>query len=273
MADSGKLQSAATLCDLPDDELVRYGHELGLDLTPGTPRGELLRRVREREALIPQLDREALLDIVMWMRWPVRKSADKEELVRHIARSTKMDFDDISDRGLHALARLRGVTPGANESKESLVRRIRKAEGLRARLRRKRRSIVGAWMSRVFEAKRTDDGDYHFLPDEESVPIKEQIETTGVVSGIARTIRNVADDYVRQKLDEIERRIDRKLDEIDSRLEEWRDREVANRIRLIRITLITAIIVALISLGYDQLKSSNMETAPTRDGVSSVQED
>lgn len=256
MADSGKMQSAASLSDLPDDELARYGRELGLDTATGMARGELLRRVRERQGLIPELDHQALLDIVMWMRWPVRKSAGKEELVRLIARSTKIDFGGISDRGLKALARLRGVAPAPDEPKESLAARIRKAEGFRVRLRRKRRSMVGALMSRLFENRQTDDGDYHFLPDEEErVPIKDHIENVGVVGGIARTIRGVADDYVREKLDEIERRIDGKLDEIDRRLEEWRDREVANRIRLMRITLITAIVVALLSLGYNCAKS------------------
>ena len=77
--------------------------------------------------------------------------------------------------------------------------------------------------------------------------------------GIARTIRGVADDYVHEKLDEIERRIDAKLEQIDQRLEEWRDREVTNRIRLLRITLITAIVVAVISLGNDYAKSRDSE--------------
>ena len=36
---------------------------------------------------------------------------------------------------------------------------------------------------------------------------------------------------------------------------EWRDREVKNRLRIVRITLITAIVVALISLGYDYLRA------------------
>ena len=79
--------------------------------------------------------------------------------------------------------------------------------------------------------------------------------TGSFADGIAQKLRGAADQYVHEKLDEIERRIDCKLDEIDGRLNEWRDREVRNRLRIIKITLITAILVAIISLGYDYLKS------------------
>jgi tetrahydromethanopterin S-methyltransferase subunit G len=75
-----------------------------------------------------------------------------------------------------------------------------------------------------------------------------------VVGGIARTIRGVADGYVHEKLDEIEARIDRKLDEIDRRLGEWRDREIVNRLKIIKITLIASVFVFLLSLGYNYLK-------------------
>ena len=95
---------------------------------------------------------------------------------------------------------------------------------------------------------------YRFLPEEGRYPsLKEEIADEGVVGGIARKIRGVADDYVRQKLDEIEIRIDQKLDEIDTRLGEWRDREVANRLKIIKITLVGSILVALLSLGYKYL--------------------
>lgn len=258
--------SASSLSDLPDDELVRYARELGMALAPQTPRGELLRRVRERQTLIEQLEQEALLDVVQWMRWPVRKSAAKDELVRHVARCTRMDFDGLSQRGLEALAHLRGVAPVSGEPRDQLETRLRKAEKFRERVRRVRRSIVGGWVERLVAGSRDDPKeDYQFLPDkdkEEQAAIRRRIESVGVVGGIARTLRGVADDYVREKLDDIERRIDAKLDEIDKRLEEWRDREVANRIRILRITLVSAIIVAAISLGYDYLKARNSASAP-----------
>ena len=46
--------------------------ELGLTLDETAPRGELLRRIRERQELLVELDRDALLDIVIWARTPVR---------------------------------------------------------------------------------------------------------------------------------------------------------------------------------------------------------
>ena len=63
-------------------------------------------------------------------------------------------------------------------------------------------------------------------------------------------MRRGADSYVNVKLDEIEARIDRKLDEIDRRLGEWRDKEVANRVRIIKITLWASVIVSVVSLIY-----------------------
>jgi hypothetical protein len=63
-------------------------------------------------------------------------------------------------------------------------------------------------------------------------------------------VKKSADSYVNQKLDEIESRIDRKLDEIDRRLAEWRDKEIANRIRILKITLWASVIVAAVSLIY-----------------------
>ncbi len=81
-----------------------------------------------------------------------------------------------------------------------------------------------------------------------------------MVGGITRKIKGVADDYVREKLDEIEARIDRKLDEIDARLGEWRDREIRNRLRIIKITLLASIVVALLSLGYNYVKRLTVPT-------------
>ncbi len=109
-------------------------------------------------------------------------------------------------------------------------------------------------MERLVEGERGGD-EYRFLPEEdERRGLRERIENVGVVGGIARTLRGAADDYVAEKLDEIERRIDRKLEEIDRRLCEWRDREVSNRLRIVRITLIGTVIVAALSLGYEYAK-------------------
>jgi hypothetical protein len=84
--------------------------------------------------------------------------------------------------------------------------------------------------------------------------VKEEIEDAGLIRGITGRIKKTADSYLNQKLDEIEARIDRKLDEIDRRLVEWRDKEIANRIRILKITLWASVIVAALSLLYSYIK-------------------
>ena len=248
-----------SISELPHDELAAYASELGLSLDGKPARGELLRLIRARQEMLLGLDRDALLDVVVWARRPVRRSASKELLARHIATITKSRFDGLSDRGLHALAKLRGAVAGRNELRSVIEHRLKRQCGWLARARQKRRSIVGAILGRLLENAPANE-EYKFLPENQDGPslkdsIRDGIEDAGVVGGIARKLRGVADQYVHEKLDEIERRIDRKLDEIDQRLAEWRDREISNRLRLIKITLISAIVVALVSLGYDYVKS------------------
>lgn len=251
---------SAALSDLPVDELAAYGRTLGLSLDAKMGRGELLRLIRERQALLAELDRDAMLDIVVWARRPVRQSASKEQLAREIASVKKMDFTGLSDRGLHALARLRGAPFSPKQPRAEVEKSLREAEPLRDWVARKRRQMMGSLISRLLdganEGQPEPDEAYRFLPEEGGAPsLKERIADQGVVGGLARTIRGVADDYVRQKMDEIEARIDRKLDEIDRRLAEWRDREVANRLRIIKITLVASILVALMSYGYTLLRA------------------
>ncbi len=250
-----RIQSSRSLSDLPADELAAYAIELGLPVDAHVPRGELLRLIRERHELLLDLDREAMLEVVVWARMPVRRSAGKEELARGITGITKLHFEDLSDRGLTVLARLRGIVVDREEDRAAIEKKLRKQTGFWARVRRKRRSVVGGWVSRLVEGG-ARKGDYQFLPEDGGAPsLKETIEDAGVVSGIAQKLRGAADQYVHEKLDEIEHRIDRKLDEIDKRMAEWRDREINNRLRIIKITLTAAILVAVISLGYDYLTS------------------
>ena len=249
---NGKLEAhSRSLSDLPSDELLGYGWDLGLDLEADLPRGELLRRIRERQELLLELDREAMLDVVVWARRPVRRSASKEVLAKQIAQVRRARFDGLSEGGLEVLARLRGLSVAPGESRAELERRLRKAEGFWAKVRRKRRGLVAGLIAKAVEAESA--GEYQFLPEKEEPTLREQIEEEGVVGGITRKLRGVADDYVREKLDEIEARIDRKLDEIDRRLGEWRDREVANRLKILKITLLFSVLVALICLGYDMI--------------------
>lgn len=257
----GPSRASAKLEDLPLDELVHYGRELGLTLDARMEHSRLLLQVRERQLLLANLDREALLDIIVWARRPVRKSSSKESLAREISHIKKVDTKDLSRRGLLALLRLRGIPMNGDEPTEVLSERLRLNEPMWDRVTRHRRRMIGSFISHFFEnAAETEGEEYKFLPEEnpanprDQTSLRDQIADEGVMGGIARRIRGVADDYVREKLDEIELRIDRKLDEIDRRLEEWRDREIANRLKIIRITLVASVLVALLSLGYSLIK-------------------
>ena len=261
-----------SLADLPSDELAAYGNALGLALDPRTPEGELLRLIRGQHELLLELDRDAMLDIVVWARLPVRRSAGKEALARHIAGITKLQFEGLSDRGLSTLARLRGLEIAQNEDRKRIERKLRRHAGLWARWRQKRRSAIGALISRAVEGS-GDEGEYLFLPESgEDQSLKGSIEDAGVVGGIAQKLRGAADRYVHEKLDEIEKRVDRKLDEIDRRLSEWRDREISNRLRIVKITLIATILVAIISLGYDYVKSRSHRADPVPGSVAETRE-
>ncbi len=247
--------TAQTLSDLPTDELLRLARELGLDPQRNVQRGELLRIVRRRQELLLEIDRDALLDVVIWARRPVRASASKETLAREIARIRRVDLTGLSRRGLVALARLRDVEPLDTDTDEQLARRIVAAVPLWERVREQRRQVVSSLIGRlVGRPPRDEIGEYRFLPESDLAAPVAAGGSLGIFGGVARRIKGAADTYIDAKLDEIEARVDRKLDEIDERLAEWRDREIANRLRIIRLTLIASIVVALVSLGYSAFK-------------------
>ena len=256
-------RSTAKLGELPADELIQYGRDLGLALDAQMEPAQLLLRIRERQALLGQLDRDALLDIIVWARRPVRQSSSKEELAREIACIKRVDTRGLSRRGLLALLRLRGIPVSGEEPTEVLMERLRVFEPLWDRVTRHRRRAMGSIIGYFLESKGKDDApaaaqqpgeEYRFLPEDGPPSLREQIADQGVMGGLARRIRGVADDYVREKLDEIELRIDRKLEEIDRRLGDWRDREIANRLKIIRITLAASVLVALLSLVYSLVR-------------------
>ena len=256
------MPTSASLSDLPLDELTSYAQDLGLAVEPGVAQGELLRLIRDRQELLLGLSHEALLDVVMWARLPVRRSASKEALAKQIATIVRTRYEGLSERGLVALARLNGLDADDREPRAAVERRLRRQGGLWARVRRKRRAVVGAMIGKLLDGGDAS-GAYHFLPEDVAGErLKDAVRDVGVVEGIAQKLRGAADHYIEQKLDEIEYRIDAKLDEIDRRLGEWRDQEIKNRLRIIKITLISAIVVAGLSLGYDYLKSRG----PAADG-------
>jgi hypothetical protein len=261
------------LADLPKDELTTVAEELGLEAQKFKTPQDLVSAIHGRRQLIAALDRDALVDVVRWGRRPVPMNATNEQLAHEILRIKSMRFDGLSERGLLALARLRGVEIEPGAPVPAIVKRLKKREGFFAKLNRKRRAVLGSIVSNII-GESDNAAEYQFLPPAESgngatpaatghapttaAPrdrsIKEEIEESGLFGGIASRVKKTADQYINQKLDEIESRIDRKLDEIDRRLAEWRDKEIANRLRILKITLWASVIVAALSLVYSYLK-------------------
>ena len=253
------------LSELPKDELEHLAADFGLDTHDFKTRQDLVTAIHARRQLIAGMDRTAMLDVIRWSRRPILSNLTKEQLAQEIVRIKSMRFDGLSLPGLTILAQLRGVQTTATDEVPGLVRKLKKQEGFFRRINRKRRGMLGSIVSNMLGESDTSAGaDYQFLPPAEAAAaahtpatakgpppsIKEEIEESGLFGGIAGRIKRSADDYLNQKLDEIESRIDRKLDEIDRRLAEWRDKEIANRIRIMKITLWASVIVGVFSLLY-----------------------
>ncbi len=263
------------LSELPRDELNHLGEEFGLDPTTYKTRQELVAAIHQRRQLIATMDRDAMLDVIRWGRRPVTANASKEQIDQEIARVRSMRFAGLSQRGLIVLARMRGIEAGENEAIPLLVKKLKRKEGVFHRFNRKRRAMLGGMVAKMI-GETESAADYQFLPPETASPdvapprtstIKEDIEESGLIGGITNRLKKSADSYLNQKLDEIEARIDRKLDEIDRRLAEWRDKEIANRIRILKITLWASVIVGAFSLIYSYvtvvLFPRPASTAPT----------
>jgi hypothetical protein len=258
-------QPARQLSELPKDELEHLAEEFGLDPHDFRTRQHLVTALHERRQMIAGLDRDAMLDVIKWGRRPITFNATREQIAQEIVRVRSMKFDGLSHRGLVVLAKMRGIVASMDHPVPVLIRRLKKQEGLFAKLNRKRRAMLGSIVSKMVGDTPADD--YLFLPTQQpGAPappvvappppgtIKDEIEESGLFGGIAGRIKKSADSYVNQKLDEIESRIDRKLDDIDRRLAEWRDKEIANRIRILKITLWASVIVGAFSLIYSYVK-------------------
>jgi hypothetical protein len=246
------------LAELPKDELANLAEGLGLDPTRYKTQQELVTAVHERRQLIASLDRQAMLDVVRWGRRPVTINAGKEQIAQEIARIRAMKFAGLSHRGLVVLSQLRGIKATEADPTPIVVRKLKKQEGFFSRLNRKRRSFLGGMVASLVGER--ESADYRYLPEPgddayppnapKSASIKQEIEESGLFGGISNRLKKSADVYLNEKLDEIEARIDRKLDEIDRRLAEWRDKEIANRIKILKITLWASVIVGVVSLIY-----------------------
>ncbi len=261
-------EPARQLADIPRDELEALAEDFGLDATRFKSRQSLVAALHGRRQMIAAMDRDALMDIVRWGRRPVTLHASKEQIAQEITRIRRMKFAGLSHRGLTTLAQLRGIPVKDGDPVPVLIKKLKHKEGLFNKLSRARRAALGSLVSRII-GEDESTREYHYLPtqsplvggtDSTAPPprsansLKEDIEEAGLVGGLTNRIKKSADSYLNQKLDEIESRIDRKLDEIDRRLAEWRDKEIANRIRILKITLWASVIVGVVSLIYAYLK-------------------
>jgi tetrahydromethanopterin S-methyltransferase subunit G len=269
------------LTDVSDAELRRIATELGLDARGLIERSTLVAAIQDRRALIANLNRDALLDVMRWAGRRANPIASNEQLAVEIAQVKSMRFSGLSHRGLVALGRLRGIACDDAMPTPEVIARLKEQEGFLAKLGRKRRSMIGKLVSKLLGDDEPANAATHVgrsidtqnRPDananrvaganaphtasaraEADRPIQHEIEESGLIAGISSRVKRSADQYINQKLDEIEQRIDRKLDEIDRRLGEWRDKEIANRIRILKISLWATVIVAIVTLLISYLR-------------------
>ena len=273
VASPGSIASAAgvatQLKDLPLAELRQMARDYGLNPNEYDTKPALVAAVLDRRTMINTLDRDAMLDVLHWAgRAPANPSAySRERLAIELTRVRTMRFVGLSHRGLIALAKLRGIDDIRDgDATPAVIAKLKQREGFFAKLSRKRRQITGKLVSRML-----GDGDEaDAVAEHAALPhgteadaaaasaatarkaaernLKDEIEESGLIAGLTSRMRRSADQYLNQKLDEIEARIDRKLDEIDRRLSEWRDKEVANRIRILKLSLWVTVIVGAATL-------------------------
>ena len=245
-----------------ETQIRSEAEKLGADTSPAAIRTELLKALHDQRRRIVAMDEEVMSGVLAWagvLPGPAAAgeglAARKERLARAIVKINTMRFAGLSHEGLKVLAILRGVPVRGDEPVPVLIEYLRASEGMLAKLGRKRRSIMGFLAEKlVGDTPRPPAADAGPAPAG-SKRLKHEIEDQGLLGGIANRLRKSADGYVQEKLDEIEARIDRKLDEIDSRLSDWRDKEIANRIRIIKITLWATVVISALSLLYLYVKS------------------
>lgn len=140
-----------------------------------------------------------------------------------------------------------------------------------------RRSMIGNF----FDFARRTGGDFLSMaigkiitppPENEAAASESQItpidadpqRRLDMLHDVAQRLRGVADDFIAAKMDELEARVDAKLDQIEKRiddkivalsrqLQELRDQELRHRLRILNLTLIFSVLVAMLSLLYKWL--------------------
>lgn len=235
-------------------DLIRQAKRLGMVFRDSFSDEKISERLQARRQQIESLDWGGLMDIVAWAKHPVPTRPDKLTVARIILAHKRGHYQGLSHRGLVTLAILRNVRVKNSDSARRIMARLRRSEGVFGFVRRKRDKWLGSVLSNLVDADPQIQGPTDSAQLSPKTTLQEHIEQKGLIDGLGSGLRGAADGYIREKMQEIEDRIDYKLDEIDRRLAEWRNRELANRLRIIKITLVVSVVIALLSLLYTYLR-------------------
>ncbi len=139
--------------------------------------------------------------------------------------------------------------------------------GLTSYVRQLGRDVVSVTLGKLVEpaAKPEPSDEAASAASEQQALSDSGYKRVRVLHDMAEKLRGAADTYIAVKLDEIEARVDAKLDRVEERIDhkivelheqlrQMRDRELRHRLRLLKITLVFTVLVALLSLGYKWLK-------------------
>ena len=234
--------------------LIRQANRLGMVIRGGWSDEELTKRLALRREQIESLDWGGLMDIMTWAKHPVPTRPNKLAVAQIILAHKRGHYQGLSHKGLVSLALLRNVKIKNKDSARKIMSRLRRSEGMWGYVLRKRDKVVGSVLSTLVDAEPQINGSNGPVNQSEGLTLQEHIEQKGLIEGLGSGLRGAADGYLSEKMQEIEDRIDYKLDEIDRRLAEWRNRELTNRLRMIKITLAVSVVIALLSLLYTYIR-------------------
>lgn len=239
---------ARTLEELSDVELRGRAEDIGLEAPKKEHRVDLIARVRARQEVIDGVSRQELAGILRWAGEEVKDFHAKELLVRKFYRVNFKRTAGLGSEQVRIVARLHQLEFDERTTDEELARAVEAhAKRWTDVLKRAGGRVVGFIARQVAGDRR--GGDEMESPEEPEARVSE-----GLKKGFKAALRFSMDDYITEKLDEIETRIDRKLDELDRKMDDWRAREVRHRLRIIRYTIVATVIVAVISILYKYIR-------------------
>lgn len=153
--------------------------------------------------------------------------------------------------------------PNASGTDAGATRRRRGIFDVFKQIRAAGREVASVALGKLIDPSQTLDETAE-LPEPPTGTEEQRNWRISMMHAAAERLRGAADSYIAAKLDEIEARVDAKLDHVEARIDtkivelhrqlrEMRDRELRHRLRLLKITLIFTVVVALLSLGYKWL--------------------